>query len=131
MTANSNTFDFGAYQNLCICIEHDADKVELMDMLHDSMKACCDYVAAVDSMELAMPRLSANFEGADLREQIEKYDRARRIAHEAAIASVSCMNRMAEAFGVAMLYTGAQEDRYEIADFCCDVVATVFKNRGA
>ena len=98
-------------------------------MLHDSMKSCCDYVSSVDAMELAMPRLSVNYEGADFCERVEQYDRTRRIAHEAAIASVSCMNRMANTFGTGSLYLGAMDDRIQIADFCVDVVSIVFANR--
>lgn len=122
-------FDYNAYQSLVDQIQKDEDKVELMEMLHDSMKSCCDYVSSVDAMELAMPRLAVNYEGADFCERVEQYDRTRRIAHEAAIASVSCMNRMANTFGTGSLYLGAMDDRIQIADFCVDVVSCVFANR--
>ena len=122
-------FDYNAYQSLIDEIQKDEDKVELMDVLHDSMKTCCDYVSSVDAMELAMPRLTVNYEGADFCERVEQYDRARRIAHEAARASVSCFNRMAFTFGTASLYLGEMDDRYQIVDLCVDVVSIVFANR--
>ena len=65
-------FDYNAYQSLVDQIQKDEDKVELMEVLHDSMKSCCDYVSSVDAMELAMPRLAVNYEGADFCERVEQ-----------------------------------------------------------
>lgn len=63
------------------------------------------------------------------REMITRYDRRRHDAHEEAIANVRLVNRLAEMYGVAQLFTGDDQERLQVADFCLDVTVQIFQNR--
>ncbi len=48
---------------------------------------------------------------------------------EAAIVNVRLVNRLAQLYGVAPLFTGDDKERLQVADFCLDVVVQIFQNR--
>ena len=60
---------------------------------------------------------------------LTRYDRTRHDAHEAAIANVRLVNRLAELYSVGPLFTGNDQNRLEVADFALDVVVQIFQNR--
>lgn len=131
-TYNDVLFRMQSYQDLIKAINDEQDSTEqqeLHEMVENAMKSALQYVNAVDSMELAMPRIMATLDGEDMRRQIEMLDKSRRCAHEAAIAQVSFLNRICDMYGIAAIYTGSLDDRIQIGDFCIDVVKEVFAGR--
>ena len=105
------------------------DDDEMLEFIKERMQYICRYVESVTAMEYSMPLLRARFEGQELREKIENLDRNRRISHEAAISAVKQLNRLCVSEGVEKLYSGDEENRYEIGDFCGEVVNTLFEGR--
>ena len=49
--------------------------------------------------------------------------------HDAAIASVSAVNRIAAFYGIGLIYTGDPAVRRQVAAFCMEVVRVLFDNR--
>lgn len=101
----------------------------VLRMITNYMNALGDYVSSVYRMEMQMPVLRFRLEGDAFRDAVTDLDRARRNAHEAAIAACSILNRICEKSGVENIFDGNLEDRYEVADFCMSTVETIFKDR--
>ena len=59
----------------------------------------------------------------------QEQDRRRHEAHEALIVKVNILNRLAGNHGAGKIYTGDENDRYQIGDFACELVSDIFKNR--
>lgn len=75
-------------------------------------------------------RLAAvRFEGEEYRDMVSQYDRRRHDQHEEAIINVRLVNRLAQLYGVSPLFTGNDQERLQVADFCLDVVIQIFQNR--
>ena len=102
---------------------------EMLEFVSERMAHLCNYVDRVVQMEYSIPLLRARYEGQDLIDKIENLDRARRSAHELAIAAVRQLNRLCVAEGVEKLFSGDESDRYQIADFCGLVVNELFEGR--
>ena len=105
------------------------DAVEDLEALNDAMTSFRDYVNRVDAGEQQIRLAAVRFEGEEDREMITQYDRRRHDQHEMAIANVRLVNRLAEIYGVTPLFTGNDQERLEVADFCLDVVVKLFQNR--
>ena len=105
------------------------DDEEMLDFIKERMQKICNYVDKVTMMEYTIPLLYARYEDEELRDKIENLDRQRRIAHEMAIAAVKQINRLCVSEEVEKLFTGNEDDRYEIGDFCGYVVNTLFEGR--
>lgn len=101
----------------------------VLKMIVNYMNALGDYVASVYRMEMQMPILRFRLDGEEFRDAVMDLDRARRIAHESAIAACGILNRICEKSGVENLFDGNVEDRNEVADFCMSAVDTIFKDR--
>ena len=56
-------------------------------------------------------------------------DRARHTAHEAMIANVRILNRLAASYGIDKIFTGDEENRYQIGDFAGELISDIFRNR--
>lgn len=127
-------FDYEAYQGLIATInekepDDSAMLLESHEMVEMGLKSCVDYVECVDAMELAMPRLMATTSGAEYRDRVLSLDRARTIAHDAAIAQARIINRMCHMYDVAPICLADLSDRIQVGDYCVDVAQTIFKNR--
>lgn len=105
---------------------NDEMALELIENNMDSLNA---YVTAVYAMEVQLQTLRFRLEGEEYRDAVMTIDRRRRNAHEAAIASCSVLNRIAAMEGVAPIYDGDLNDRYQVADFCIAIVEELFKGR--
>ena len=106
-----------------------AEKVT--SMIELNMEHLVDYVKAVYMMEVTMQLQRARL-GEDSREYAEKLaelDHKRRSHHECAIAAVSVVNRMCGIYGVESIFDGNLDDRYEVADFCGNLVDEIFGSR--
>lgn len=72
---------------------------------------------------------SFRYEGEDVRDRIMVLDKNRRMAHEKAIVAVKRLNRYSEMYGVNKIFQGDVDDRYQVADFCKDIVNEFFDKR--
>ncbi len=122
---NKKVFGHESYLQL-IKTEKDSDVLEYIE---NTIKTCCDYVKAVDMMETQLITARMRMEQDEYQEFIQRIDTHRRALHNDAIASVSFLNRCAESNGLQKIFLGNKEDRYEVADFCLQIVQTIFKNR--
>ena len=127
----SSYFDYNAYTTLVdkIKAKGDADAQEDLEALDDAMTSFREYVAKVDAGEQQIKLAAVRFEGMEYREMVMKYDQNRHNQHEAAIANVRMVNRLAEMYSVTPLFTGDDTERLQVADFCLDVVVQLFNNR--
>ena len=128
---NSIFFDHDAYIQLAERIKHSDNQYasEDLDVLDDAMTSFRKYVDAVDAGEQQIRLAAFRFEGDQYREMITRYDRQRHDHHETAISNVRLVNRLSDVYGTPKLFTGNDQNRYEIGDFCLDVVTSLFKNR--
>lgn len=127
-------FNFEAYKKLIKVL---GEKSKAGDMIapeatkyvHKSIDAICEYVRTVDVEETQVRIAYARLEGEELRDVVERADRLRRIAHDAAISHTSSLNHMSLLNGVELIYQGDIENRHQIADFCIEVVKKLFEER--
>ena len=97
--------------------------------VNDCFEGLNEYVKAVDMGETQIKLAYARLDGEELRDTVERIDRTRRFAHEAAISKTSGLNRMCAMSGIDPIFNGNTEDRYQVADFAMEVVQTLFANR--
>ena len=124
-------FDYDAYLKLADKIKNSnsADSADDLEALNDAMTSFREYVNRVDIGEQQIMLAAVRFEGEEYREMLSRYDRNRHNQHETAIANVRLVNRLAEIYEVSHLFTGDDQDRLAVADFCLDVVVKIFQNR--
>lgn len=124
-------FNYNAYVHLADKIKASGteDAADDLEALNDAMTSFREYVNKVDAGEQQIVLAAVRFEGDEYREMITRYDRRRHDAHEEAIANVRLVNRLAEMYGVAQLFTGDDQERLQVADFCLDVTVQIFQNR--
>lgn len=132
-------FDFEAYNKLMDQATANrkkaktSDEVELAEMtlgvISEAVKTFGEYVTTVDNTENHIRMAYARFEGQELVQVIEGADRTRHNCHEAAIANVNALNRLADRMGIGPIFTGDGDDRLSVADFCLDITTVLFQNR--
>lgn len=107
-----------------------ADDEEVLELIEDNMNAFPTYVSSVYNMEyhIQMVRIRYKGEPEKIQDITMTLDSQRRMAHESAIRAVTQLCRWATIKGVDPIYHGDLEDRYEIADFCRDIVLHFFDN---
>lgn len=106
-----------------------SDKVDgdLKECIEDVVVSAGKYVAAVTVMECAS-RNYAGRTGTEKREEVERTDKARTVAHNAFISAVDIVNRIAERNGVDPIYAGGPERR-QYGDFAFEIVKEIFLER--
>lgn len=127
-------FNYANYQSLIKVLGEKAKKgdaiaPEAMKYVKKSIDAICEYVRTVDVEETQIRIAYARLEGEELRDTVERADRLRRFAHEAAIAHTSSLNQMCLINGLELIFSGDIEDRYQVADFCGEVTKKLFDER--
>lgn len=101
----------------------------LMDLIRDQVDNFRKYVNAVVEMEIRIP--IARFrstDAEDFQRFVERLDSNRRKIHEVAIDSCRILNRTCATMGLDSFYPGDLEDRYQVADFCMEIVSELFRN---
>ena len=102
---------------------------ELAEAVIDAVNSCAEYVAGVVDMEIKTTLAAKRYEGNDYQEAVMIYDADRSRKHNAAIANIKMMNRIAEAAGMSPIYTGDPDNRIQIAEFCIELTTDMFMNR--
>ena len=134
-----NMFDYTAYNKLmdkvianrkaAVTQQEIEDAEFTMDTVSDAVKVFGEYVTTVDNTENHIRLAYARYDGPELVEVIQNADRAHRNCHEAAIARVLMLNRLADSFGIEPIFTGDDKDRLSVADFCLGITSVLFQNR--
>jgi len=126
-------FNYENYKELIKILKSNSstdEKVTMaVKMMEDNMESFNDYVNTVVNGEVKIALAYATLEGQELRDRVMELDYRRRCSHEAAISSVGICNRIASMYGVGNIYEGEITDRYQVADFCQEVVNDLFTNR--
>ena len=117
------------YEALISAWSVDPEDADVLDMIKENMSKLNKYVEQVYEMETSIKLLSFRYEGQEFRDRVETLDRNRRYAHERAIVAVTQLNRWATMMKVEPMFTGDIEDRYQVADFCMEVVKEFFDTR--
>ena len=124
-------FNYNAYVELADKIKTSGseDAADDLEALNDAMTSFREYVNKVDAGEQQILLAAVRFEGDEYREMVSRYDRNRHNAHEDAIANVRLVNRLATMYDSEPLFTGDDQERLQVADFCLDVTVQLFQNR--
>ena len=97
-------------------------------MIVSSVGCLTKYVKSVADMEAEVSHIVNTYEGEMVRLKIEIIDRRRRADHEAAIAAVKMLNRMAQNVDMDIIFEGDLSDRYHVAELCQAVSNDLFKH---
>ena len=111
--------------------EKDEDVLELMGQILESFQS---YHAAIYKLELQMKLYShGRMDGDAYRNSIAEMDATRTINHNAVIANVRVLNRIADQYDLPPFYEGVISEerpyRRELANAVLEYVETVARNR--
>ena len=126
-----NEFSSG---NMLKLIETNKDDLECLDLIFQCIKSFEDYHNAICEMEMKMKIYSGKSVGMDAyQDMISSLDRARTVNHNAVLANVNILNRIADKSGVGPVYSGVvSEDkpyRREVANAVLAYVEGVVRER--
>ena len=104
------------------------------DLISGALKSFCEYHVAIYEMETAKTLLSAKGEGPEkYRQSIQSLDRARTVCHNAVLANVNILNRMAENAKLPLVYEGVVSEvhpyRREVADAVLNYIRNIVLER--
>lgn len=104
------------------------------DLISGALKSFHEYHAAIYEMETAKTLLSAKGEDPEkYRQSIQSLDRARTVCHNAVLANVNILNRMAENAKLPLVYEGiiseAHPYRREVADAVLNYIRNIVLER--
>ena len=122
------------YENYLTLIDHinkvkTEESVEDADSIRSAVESFVGYVREVCVSETRTKLAYGQYEGSELRDLVESYDKTRTRAHEAAIANVGMINKIAEFYGVDPVFTGNVHERLEVAAFCMEMTEKIFLDR--
>ena len=104
------------------------------DLICGALKSFQEYHAAIYEMETAKTLLSAKGEDPEkYRQSIQSLDRARTVCHNAILANVNILNRMAENAKLPLVYEGVVSEvhpyRREVADAVLNYIRNIVLER--
>ena len=120
--------DYQALKDLVTAVKAGPDAKKHVKALDMALTSLRDYVTEVDAGEQRM-MLATVREGEEYREMMQRYDASRHAAHEDAIAMTRMLNRLASVYNMSPIFTGDDQERLQIADFCLEAVIALFQNR--
>lgn len=98
-------------------------------ILIDAFSAFPEYVNTVVRCEQQLPLIRATAEREEMIARVESLDKLRNAAHNAAISSLTMLNRNCDYYGVARIADIDTNNRYAVGDFCACYTMSVFENR--
>ena len=128
---NGKYFNSKAFEDLFSVISNKGDQDDLA-ALQSAMESFIDYVKEVGYCELNTKIAYATMGYSETRERqeyVQSLDTTRHSHHEAAIANCRLMNRLCAMYSIDKMFTGNEQDRLEIAEFCMEATAYFFLNR--
>ncbi len=102
---------------------------EITEAVTDAVMSCAEYVAGVVESETKTVLARTMYDGQEYREAVMNYDAARSRKHNAAIANVKMLNRIAASFETGPVFTGDADVRVQVAEFCMELTEYIFRNR--
>ena len=110
------------------------DDSELLSMIEDCLKTFEEYHQAIYEMETWVKLYNHNnVQQKEYQEKVSEMDSRRRNCHNAVLASVNILNRIATQFNIDLIYNGTvSEDtpyRREVADAVLGYVESVVAER--
>ena len=109
------------------------DDKELLDMIYDALISFERYHSAIYDMETKKKLYCGAMDSLDYRKMENELDKLRTACHNAVIANVAMLNRMAEQKGIPPIYDGVvSEDRpyrRELADAILGYVSGIINER--
>ena len=114
-------------------IENSKEDAELLEAVEDALKSFEDYHAAIYSMETRKKILRGTVETQRYQEEVTSMDRKRTDCHNAVLANVSMLNRMAAMRNLPPIYDGTisreQPYRRQVADAVLQYVQEMILER--
>ena len=121
------------YQSLERLIQTFKDDPELLQAIQDALDSFEKYHAAIYSMETRKKILIHTADTQNYQEEISAMDRKRTSCHNAVLANVSMLNRMAAMAGLPPVYEGVisedQPYRRQVADAVLEYVHKIIQDR--
>ena len=105
----------------------DGSADEAYDTLEHALESFITYANTVIRMTVMVPIWKNRFDGEDLRDRISSIDATRRANHEAAISSITMLNRLMKAHGLQPFAEIDVTDRYQVADFVGAFVSEIYE----
>ena len=106
---------------------------ELLEIIEDALRSFEEYHTAIYSMEIRKRLLSGTVEVQQFQEEVGNMDQQRTSRHNAVIANISVLNRLAEQSGLPPVYDGVisrdQPYRRQIADAVLNYVRDIILER--
>lgn len=106
---------------------------ELLEIIEDALRSFEEYHTAIYSMEIRKRMLSGTVEVQQVQEEVGNMDQQRTSRHDAVIANISVLNRLAEQSGLPPVYDGVisrdQPYRRQIADAVLNYVRDIILER--
>lgn len=100
-----------------------------LDTVEKAMQSFHNYVNTVVGGEMKLLIQGSSLEGQEYRDAIAQYDGNRHSAHEKAIGNAKLVNRLAAREGLPPIFTGDENQRHQVADFCLELDWYLFQNR--
>ena len=120
-------------QTLDDLIESSKKDPELLDAVQDALKSFNDYHTAIYSMETRKKFLIGAVETQRYQEEVASMDQRRTNCHNAVLANVSMLNRMAAMANLPPVYDGIisqdQPYRRQVADAVLEFVQEIILER--
>lgn len=105
----------------------EGDKNDAFDTLAKALDSFPAYKNSVIRMTVMQPIIYARYEGQDLRDKISNLDSNRRSAYESAIANISMLNRICDAYGTERFADIDTKNRCQVANFVGQYCAEVYE----
>lgn len=122
------------HESLLKLIEHPNNDNFSHELIGDCIKSFEEYHKAVYELEVTRRLMASTFDdAAEYRNRIESLDRSRTACHNSLIANVRILNRMAEKYGLPLIYDGVVSEerpyRRELANAVFEYVEWLIKTR--
>lgn len=106
----------------------DPEATEDINLIKHATDSFHGYVQTIDMTETRVKIARYRCETEEFQEIAKEADRARRIAHEAAISNCAILNRVCKFYGIPEnVYLGNTDARYQVANFCLEVTIALFQ----
>ena len=103
------------------------DFIDDVEMVERSLLSFADYANIVIREQIMVPMWRLRLDPEDFRGKVQEIDNQRRNHHEAAIASVSYLNRLCSTIGVELFSDIDTSDRYAVADMVGDFIIELYR----
>ena len=105
----------------------EGDRDDAFNTIGDALDSLQEYQDTVIRMTAMQPIIRARYKGQELRDRVSDMDGRRRIAHESAIAKLTMLSRICDAYGTERIADIDTSNRYQVADFVGQYCAEIYE----